>query len=221
MRKTKNLTKQNMNKETLKLIDKKNRYLSKATENLDTISEQTKDTNELFEALRISKKKDNGENISEQETEKLGDVKKHYGSFFEDEDGNVDESNVTGGLSDAITSIKEDKLSLISKVSELRQKAKLIDNAIKDKEKKGSRVDDSTEKDTKDKQSSLADDSAEEEPKQKKIKTSHADKSETKEIESSHPDDSAEKKVKQVEKKSSLLDDYADTSLEMPEFIDD
>ena len=246
-----------MNREIRELLDKKNKYLSKATESLDTISDQTKDTNELLAALRISKKKDNGENISIEESEKLSDVKKHYESYMEDEDGNVDESNTTGGLSDAINGVKEDKLALINKVSELKQKARIIDNAIKEKEKKGS-LDDSTENDTKDKKSSLSDDSAEYEPKHKKRKSSLADDSAEKDIKekesslsddstkndtkdkisslsndsaeyepkhkkrkSSLADDSAEKDVKETEKKSSLLDDYADTSLEMPEIIDD
>ena len=212
-----------MVREIRKLLDKKNKYLSKATENLDTISDQTKDTTELFEALRISKKKDSGENISKQDSEKLSDVKKHYDSFLEDEDGNVDESNITAGLTDAISSIKEDKLSLINQVSELRRKAKNIDKEIKEKEKKSSLPDDSTEKDTKDKQSSLPDDSSENEPKHKKRKTFFEDDSAEKEImekekKSSFPDNSAQK---ESEKKSSLIDDYADTSMEMPEIIDD
>lgn len=204
--------KDNMDREIRKLLDKKNKCLSKATDNMDTISDQTKDSTELYEALRISKKQDNGENVSKQESEKLCDVKKHYESFFEDEDGNVDESNTTGGLNDAINSIKEDKLSLISDVNELRQKAKKLDKLIMDKQKKASLADDS--------------DSTEIETNNKKRKTSHSDDStemETKhkQKESSIVDDSADKVIKEKEKKSSLLDDYADTSLEMPEIIDD
>ena len=199
--------KDNMDREIKKLLDKKNKYLSKVTENMDTVTDQTKDSTELYEALRISKKIDNGENVSEQENEKLSDVKKHYESFFEDEDGNVDDSNTTNGLNDAINGIKEDKLSLINDVNELRKKVKILDKVIIEKEKKASLADDSTEIESKSKRrkTSLSDESTEEETKDKQK-------------ESSIGDDSAEK---EKEKKSSLLDDYADTSLEMPEIIDD
>ena len=196
----------NRDREIIKLLDKKNEYLSKVKKNMDTIKDQDKDSKELWEALQISKKQDNGENISKQDSEKLNDVKKHYESFFQDDDGNVDESNITGGLNDAFTSIKEDKLALVKTVNELNKKTNNINKQIK--EKISSLSDDSTEKDTKDKSSSILDDSAEEQPKHKKLKSSFSD-------------DSAEKEIMEKDKKSSLVDDYADTSLEMPEIIDD
>ena len=222
--------KDNMDREITKLLDKKNKCLSKLTENMDTISDQTKDSTELYEALRISKKQDNGENVSKQESEKLSDVKKHYESYFEDEDGNVDDSNITGGLNDAINSIKDDKLSLISGVNELRQKAKQLDKLIMEKQKKASSAEasDSTEMETNNKRrkTSHSDDSTEMETKGKQKQSSIVDDSvemETmgKQKQSSNVDDSVDKVIKEKEKKSSLLDDYADTSLEMPEIIDD
>ena len=237
--------KENMDREIRKLLDKKNIYLSKAAENLDTITDQTKDANELFEALRISKKQDNGENISKQESEKLNDVKKAYESFFQDEDGNPN-STITGGLTDAIHSSKEDKSALLDKVNELRRKAKMIDNDIKEilnksslpesegstemernnKKRKSSLSEDSTEYESKgkEKETSLPDDSTEKETIGKEKETSLPDDStekETKDKKSSIADDSTEKELKEKEKKSSLLDDFADTSLEMPEIIDD
>ena len=199
--------KDNMDREIKKLLDRKNKYLSKVTENMDTVSDQTKDSTELYEALRICKKIDNGENVSEQESAKLSDVKKHYECYFQDEDGNVDDSNITSGLNDAINGIKEDKLSLINDVNELRKKVKNLEKVIIEKEKKASLADDSTEIESKSKRrkTSLSDDSTENETKDKQKESSIADDSTGKE----------------KEKKSSLLDDYADTSLEMPEIIED
>jgi hypothetical protein len=195
----------NIDREIIKLLDKKKKYLSEIAEYKDTIKDQSNDSKELWEALCISKKQDGDENISKQENEKLNDVKKHYKSFFEDEDGNVDESNITGSLNDALNSIKEDKLALIKTVNELNKKANNINKQINEKIPKSSLSDDSTEKD---KLSSIPEDSAEEEPKHKKIKSSLSD-------------DSAEKEIMEKEKKSSLVDDYADTSLEMLDIIDD
>ena len=187
---------ENRDREIIKLLDKKNKYLSKVEENKDTIKDQDKDSNELWQALRISKKKDNGESITKEENEKLRDVKKHYESFLQDDDGNLDESNITGGLNDALTSIKEDKLALVKTVYQLEKKANSIKKQINENINKSSFSDDSKKKYTNDKLSSISEDSAEKEITEK------------------------EKEIEKKEK-SSLVDDYADTSLEMPEIIDD
>ena len=152
----------NIDREIIKLLDKKKKYLSEIAEYKDTIKDQSNDSKELWEALCISKKQDGDENISKQENEKLNDVKKHYKSFFEDEDGNVDESNITGSLNDALNSIKEDKLALIKTVNELNKKANNINKQINEKIPKSSLSDDSAEKEImeKEKKSSLVDDYA-------------------------------------------------------------
>lgn len=212
----------NMNTETKKLLAQKNKYLSKAKDNLDTISNQNKDTNELNEALRISKKLDNGESVTTQESDKLKDIKNHYESYFEDEDGNVHESDTTASLNDAINSITEDKLSLVSKLQDLKKKARMIDKVIMDKEKEASLPVDSsfteTESNNKKRKTSLLSEvsnSSEMETKNQEKSSSTDDSA------SASASASAEKVIKEKEKKSSLIDDYADTSLEMQEFIDD
>lgn len=144
------------------LIYKKNKLLVARKNNLDIVSDHTIDTSKLIEAKRIAEKLDKGEYISEQDRDKLKDIKSQYETFFDD--GNTTDKD---GLEEAIYSTREDKESYISKDHKLLEKTKELGEKTKE----------------------LGE--------------------EIKSI------------GKEAKSKGSLIDDFADLSTEMAEFIDD
>lgn len=95
-----------------KLVSDKNRQIDKRQNNLETVSEHTREISKLLKAKTIVEKVDKGEHISDEERNKLQDVKKQYAAFFEEEE---ESGTDNGGLEDAISSNVEDKNSYIKK----------------------------------------------------------------------------------------------------------
>lgn len=127
---------------------KKDKLFVARKNNLDIVSDHTIETSKLIEAKRIAEKLDKGENISEQDREKLKDIKSKYESFFDD--GNITDKD---GLEDAISYTRDEKESYISKdhkllkkIKELGEETKELGEEIKSKGKevnsKGSLIDD-------------------------------------------------------------------------------
>lgn len=109
------------------LIYKKNKLLVARKNNLDTVSGHTIDTSKLIEAKRIAEKLDKGEFISEQDRDKLKDIKSKYESFFDD--GNITDKD---GLEDAISYVRDEKESYISKDLRLKEKTKELAEKTKE-----------------------------------------------------------------------------------------
>ena len=116
----------------------------------------------MLEAVAIAEKQEKGEEITQEEENRLKDVKEQYESFLDDS-----EVPETQGLKDALTYTIDEKKSYIDSDNRLRKEFKRIKKEI--------------EKDK----------------------------------------DRGKEKEKEKQDKSSLIDDYADLSDQMPEFIDD
>ena len=144
------------------LINKKDKLFVARKNNLDIVSDHTRDTSKLIEAKRIAEKLDKGEYISEQDRDKLKDIKSKYESFFDD--GNITDKD---GLEDAISYTRDEKESYISKDHKFLEKTEKLGEETKELGEKIKSI------------------------------------------------------GKEAKSKGSLIDDFADLSTEMSEFIDD
>ena len=147
------------------LADRKDKLLLAKKNNLDIISAHTIDTSKLLEAKRIAEKLDKGENICEEDKNKLDDIKNKYESFFDDED-----TTDKNGLEDAICYIKDEKESYINKDKKLQKKIEELA-----KEKTDVLAKEKTDVLPKEKTEELAEEKTEELAEEKKSKSSLID----------------------------------------------
>lgn len=120
------------------------KIIDKREETLEVISDSTRNTAELLEAVAIAEKQEKGEEITPQEKTKLKIVKEQYESFLDDS-----EVTETEGLKDALAYTIDDKKSYIDIDNKLKKEFKTIKKEIennkesdKNKKDKGSLIDD-------------------------------------------------------------------------------
>lgn len=172
---------ENMQNNRNKFLKDRQRILYMRKENLDTISYHTQEVSILKEAKSIAEKINKGEATSNEDKEKLKDIKKQYESFFEDEKATDMEA-----LEDVISYNLDEKKSYIERDNDLKDKMKALSDNMKSGKSEG----------------------------KSNNSTSEANSN------NSPSEDKNDSSSTSENKKSSIVDDYADVSTQMPDFID-